>query len=595
MVGEKLNSLRDLMKQHGIQAYLIPSTDPHQSEYVPALWQRRSWLSGFTGSAGDLAVTLNSAGLWTDSRYYLQAEQQLEGSGITLFKMGLPDIPSLRAWLNTELNAGDNVGIDPRVFSYDEAKKLQDFLHNRNIHLTAIDSNLVDEIWENQPDFPADPILPHPTKYAGEPIQNKLLRLRDKMAQEVTRAHVLTTLDSIAWLFNIRGRDVQYNPVVISYAIVTEQEAMLFTPEIKVTDELKRHFGNLVEIYDYQEFSRALTKLAEAEIKVWLDPGTVSRWAADILEHGCDLFWKESPVSQFKAIKNEMEIKGFKAAHVRDGVAMAQFLHWLEKTVPEGEVTEVSAAKQVKNFRAEQDLFQGLSFETISSYKDHAAIVHYAATPETDVPIKPEGIYLIDSGGQYLDGTTDITRTIALGEPTAEQKEHFTRILKGHIQLAMTRYPRTTAGNQLDTIARKPLWDIGKNYGHGTGHGIGSFLNVHEGPHAISYYRGIGVELEPGMLISNEPGYYKAGEYGLRVENLILVVKDEEFSGENSEFYKFETITLCPIDQKLMAKSMLTENEIGWLNDYHASVRKTLSPYLKGEELAWLENATKPL
>ncbi|MBN2365378.1 MAG: M24 family metallopeptidase, partial [Calditrichaeota bacterium] len=328
---------------------------------------------------------------------------------------------------------------------------------------------------------------------------------------------------------------------------------------------------------------------------IWVDPATASWWITRLLGRKCELFLQQSPVTRMKAIRNETQIQGLKAAHLRDGAAMVKFLHWLSKNLEQTTITEISAAEKLEKFRAVQDLYQGLSFETISAYGEHGAIVHYSSTPESDVPLKPEGIYLIDSGAHYLDGTTDITRTVALGDPTAEQKDRFTRVLKGHIQLAMTRFPRGTAGNQLDTIARKPLWDIALNYGHGTGHGIGSYLNVHEGPQAISYYRGIGVALEPGMVISNEPGYYKESEYGMRIENLILTVVDEEASENGSEFYTFETVSFCPIDLKLVEKSLLSPEEIDWLNSYHADVRKKLKPLLNDEERKWLENATEAI
>ena len=595
MVKERLRKLRQLMKKYDIQAYLIPSTDPHQSEYVPRMWQRRQWLSGFTGSAGDVVVTLNKAGLWTDSRYFLQAEEELQGSGIDLFKIGLPETPSIPEWIKSELEEGDSVGIDPQLFSYQEARKLRQELGEKYINLESIEKNLVDAIWQDRPDFPLDPIRPHYLKYSGESVESKLARLREKMTEQGVDAHIISTLDAIAWLYNIRGRDVEFNPVVIAYAIVTKEGATLFTRQEKITEPLREHFNGLVQIYSYSDFKTHLKKLARSSARVWLDPTTVSQWVVDQLQKGCELFFKESPITLFKAIKNETEIAGFKSAHIRDGVAMVKFLYWLYNAVPGGGVTELSAAEKAEHFRAEQKLYQGLSFATIAAYREHGAIVHYEPTSRTDVELKPEGIFLFDSGGQYLDGTTDITRTVALGDPTPEQKDRFTRVLKGHIQLAMTRFPRNTAGNQLDTIARKPLWDIALNYGHGTGHGVGSYLNVHEGPHAISFYRGIGVPLEVGMIISNEPGYYKAGEYGIRTENIILTLKDEDGSSDEYEFYKFETITLCPIDLKLIEPSLLTEAEKNWLNSYHLRVRETLSPYLKGEELDWLISATRSI
>jgi Xaa-Pro aminopeptidase len=594
MIKKRVEALRNLMKKNKIKAYLVPSTDPHQSEYVPVMWERRKWLSGFTGSAGDLAITLQKAGLWTDSRYFLQAEQQLQGSGIDLFKMGLPAVPTMLQWLKSELKSGDKVGIDPRLFSYNETRKMKSHLKEWGIKITPIETNLVDAIWPDQPAFPKDPLKPHPKKYAGLSVEEKLEKLRRQMKEEKVKAHILTTLDAIAWLFNIRGSDVEFNPVVIAYAIVTPKKAMLFTDPEKITRAVERHFGETVRIHPYDAFRKQLKKLVKNKAKVWLDPGSVSYWIVDILKKDCDLFFKESPVTRLKALKNKTEITGAKAAHIRDGVAMVSFLQWLEKAVPQGGVTEISAAEKLEEFRKALDLYQGPSFETISGYQEHGAIVHYASTPETNVELKSRGIFLIDSGGQYLDGTTDITRTVALGQPSAEQKDRFTRILKGHILLALTRFPRGTAGNQLDTIARKPLWDINQNYGHGTGHGIGAYLNVHEGPQAISYYRGLGVPLEPGMIISNEPGFYKAGEYGMRVENLIVVVEDKSGKTEQ-EFYTFETISFCPIDLKLINKSLLSSDELNWLNSYHKAVRNHLSPYLNRTEKEWLTKATQPI
>ena len=594
MIKKRMEALRSLMKKNKIKAYLVPSTDPHQSEYVPVMWERRKWLSGFTGSAGDLAITLKKTGLWTDSRYFLQAEQQLQGSGIDLFKIGIPGVPTIPQWLKKELKAEDKVGFDPRLFSYNETQKLKSFLKEWRIKLTPIEKNLIDNIWQDQPPFPKNQIKPHPKKYAGRSIEEKLEMLRQQMKEEKVKAHILTTLDSIAWVFNIRGTDVEFNPVVIAYAIITPKKAMLFTDMEKITRAVRRHLGETVQVYDYDDFRKQLKKLAKSELKVWLDPNSVSYWIVDILKKDCDLFFKESPVTRLKALKNKTEITGAKAAHIRDGVAMVKFLHWLERTVPQGGLTEISASQKLEEFRQELDLYQGPSFETIAGYQEHGAIVHYASTPQTDVELKPRGIFLIDSGGQYLDGTTDITRTIAMGKPTAEQKDRFTRILKGHISLAMTRFPRGTAGNQLDTIARKPLWDINQNYGHGTGHGIGAYLNVHEGPQAISYYRGLGVPLEPGMIISNEPGYYKTGEYGMRVENLIVVVEDKNGKTTN-DFYSFETISFCPIDLNLIDKNLLSARELGWLNSYHKKVKELLSPYLNKDEKEWLTKATRQI
>ncbi len=595
MIAERLQKLRTLMRKEKIQAYVIPSTDAHASEYVPAIWQRRAWISGFDGSAGDVIVTLDKAGLWTDSRYFLQAEAQLKDTGIDLYKIGVPGMPDMLQFLKQELKTGDAVGIDPKVISYRQAAQWLKELGTSGITIKFIEENLVDAIWEDQPEMPLEPITVWEEKYAGESVQSKLERIRQKMSEKGVQTHVLTMLDAIAWTFNIRSKDVEYNPVAIAYAIITQDEAELFVHKKKVNRTLKKHLKGLVKIRHYEDFRKRLLRLAKKKTRVWLEDESVNYWVVMLLQKRCDLFFKRSMVTDFKAIKNATELGGFQACHIRDGVAMVKFLKWLEESVPQGGVTEMSAAAKLEALRAEQKLFQGLSFETISSYNEHGAIVHYTSSPETDVELKAPGIYLIDSGGHYLDGTTDITRTIALGQPTEEQKDRFTRVLKGHIDLAMASFPVGTQGIQLDTIARKPLWDIGLNYGHGTGHGVGTFLNVHEGPQGISYYRGLGVALQPGMVCSNEPGYYKAGAYGMRVENLIVVTKDEEKSSDEWQFLKFYDLTLCPIDVTLIEKSMLTPQEVDYLNAYHQKVYDTLAPFLKKDEKAWLKEKTRPI
>ncbi len=595
MIQERLTALRKLMKKYKADAYIIPSTDAHQSEYVPDLWQRRAWISGFDGSAGDVIVTKDKAGLWTDSRYFLQAEQQLKGSGVDLYKMGQPDEPSMLEFLKTELDEGRKVAIDPRLMSYKEAQNWKKELGNKGIELFLLEDNLVDALWDDQPGLPAEPIKVWDEKYAGESVQSKLDRIRERMKKENADVHVLTMLDAIAWTFNIRSKDVPFNPLVIAYAIITRDNAELFVHKKKVKREVKKHLRGVAKIYDYDDFKKRMSKYDRKKFSIWLDDASVNAWVVQLLGKKARLVFKESPVTRFKACKNDTELAGYKACHIRDGVAMVRFLHWLENTVPEGGVTEVSAARKLESIRAEDELFQGPSFETISSYKGHGAIIHYSPTEESDVELKQDGIYLIDSGGQYLDGTTDITRTVPLGEPTAEQKDRFTRVLKGHINLARASFPRGTQGIQLDTLARKALWDLGLNYGHGTGHGVGVFLGVHEGPQAISYYKGIGVALEPGMICSNEPGFYKEGEYGMRIENLINVVRDKEKSFDGNEFYKFETATLCPIDTRLIDKSLLDDEEIEYLNRYHETVYDTLSTYLKGKERDWLKQATEAI
>ncbi|NOY22460.1 MAG: aminopeptidase P family protein [Acidobacteria bacterium] len=595
MIQNRLMQLRALMAEKGVQAYIIPSTDPHQSEYLPAFWRRREWISGFTGSAGDVVVTKDKAGLWTDSRYFLQAKQQLEGSGITLFKQGVSGTPTITSWIADELSSEERVGVDARLFNSREFGSMVESWSKAGIELVSLPENLVDLLWSDGPGVPSEPIRVHPLRFAGESVSDKLGKIRRELKLRRMDAHVVTMLDAIAWLFNIRGRDVEFNPVVIAYGIVTMDSAMLFVHGTKVTKDIRAHLDGQATIYEYDAFADALTELAEGGGRILLDSDSVSQWVAEKLEGNCEVEFGTSPITILKAIKNEVELEGFRNAHVRDGVSMVRFLCWLEKAVPAGGITEISAAEKLAGFRAENEYFAGLSFETISSYGPHGAIIHYGPTPETDVELKPEGIYLVDSGGQYLDGTTDITRTVTLGNPTKKQKELFTRVLKGHIDLAMCRFPVGTVGKQLDTIARLPLWEVGLNYGHGTGHGVGSYLNVHEGPQAVSYYRCIGVPFMPGMVTSNEPGFYLAGEFGIRIENLVYVVSDTEAQSGETAFNRFENLTVCPIDGKLVDVSLLTDGEREYLNRYHRWVFDTLSPLVDGYELEWLKKTTKEL
>jgi len=595
MSQTRLTQLRKLMKKNKLDAYLVPGTDPHQSEYVPDAWHRRQWLSGFTGSAGDLAILKDKAGLWTDSRYFLQAEDELNETGIELFKIGVSGTPAIPDWLCSELEKGSRVGLDPAVFSHASHQVLKKTLTNAGIRLVYPEDNLIDQIWSDRPALPDGPVTVQTLGYSGQSSEEKLDRIREKLHEADADCHILTSLDAIAWTFNIRSRDVDYNPVCIAFASIGRKKNRLFVNKARLDAEVTAYLSELASLEEYDEFEDYLKKLAKKGQKVWLDPNTVNARVAERLEDGAEIIFRESPVTLMKAIKNTVETEGFRNCHIRDGLAMVKFLHWLEKTVPKGGVTELTASDQLEAFRAEDELFQGPSFETISSYAGHGAIVHYAPSPETDIELKNDGIYLIDSGGQYLDGTTDITRTVALGKPTKEQKDRFTRILMGFIDLTLTRFPVGTQGIQLDTIARKYLWDAGLNYGHGTGHGVGSYLSVHEGPQGISYYRGIGVPLVPGMVCSNEPAFYKTGEYGLRVESMIVVKEYENEPAGDFKFLGFETFTLCPIDLKLVEQKLLSAAQLKYLNDYHKLVREKLSPFLNGGELSWLKKATKPL
>jgi len=591
MIKQRIEKLRDLMRKHNISAYIIPGTDPHMSEYLPDLWKRREFISGFNGSAGDVVVTLDKAGLWTDSRYFLQAEMQLKDTGIALFKMGEKGVPDLYSFIASTLNNGETAAIDSRLITIAEKQSVLKLFKPKGIKLLEMEENLIDLIWTDRPGFPLAKVEVMEEKYAGESVESKLQKVREKITNQGAKALVISTLDSIAWLFNIRGKDIEYNPMVISYAIVTTNGAKLFLKLEKVTNKVKKHL-NSVELFEYDEVK---THLQQIKDKVLVDKSSVTSFLVNNLKNAKEVIFGTNPIEMLKAIKNPIEIQGFKNCHVRDGVAMAKFFTWLYKSIGKEEITEISASEKLYEFRKQPKGFVGASFSTIAGYKEHGAIIHYSATKESDVPLKQEGIFLLDSGGQYIDGTTDITRTITLGEPTAEQKKMFTLVLKGHIDLAITSFPYGTAGKQLDTIARKPLWDYGFNYGHGTGHGVGHYLGVHEGPHAISYYRCTGVPVLEGMVSSNEPGFYKEGEFGIRIENLIVTVKDEEKSKNGVDFYKFENLTLCPIDKKLIDVNLLTKEELNYLNDYHKQVLDTLSPFLEGEELEWLKEATSPV
>ncbi len=593
MPRSPIERIRSLIKERNLAAYIIPTQDPHQSEYPPAHLRRRAYVSGFTGSAGDLVVTQDDAGLWTDSRYYLQAEQQLSRSQIRLFKSGMPGVPSFTDWLLASLKPKDSVGVDPMLFSRNAYAKLSQKLTPSGISVRCVEENLVDMIWDDRPPPPSNPAVPHPFVFSGESVQDRLDRIRREMEKVRADVLIISTLDALAWTFNIRGSDVPYNPVVVGYGSVEKGRALLFIDREKVTDALLAHLGSFVEIRDYDAFETYLRNLGHTTQTVAADPETVSEWAVERLRGACSLVLRRSIAVSLKARKNEVELAGMKAAHIRDGAAVVRFFAWLSKQSSKEEITEMSAAARLEVFREENERYAGQSFAAISAFGAHGAIVHYESSPKTDIEFAPQGLYLIDSGAQYQDGTTDITRTVAFGEPTAEQKDRFTRVLKGHINLAAQSFPLGTTGGQLDVIARRPLWEVGLNYGHGTGHGVGVYLSVHEGPHALSYYRGLDVPLAEGMILSDEPGYYKENEWGIRIENLVCVVKDEVLSRNGAEFLKFEVITLCPIDISLIDTALLLDSEIAYLNAYHRRVRTALRPLLDDETNAWLDAATR--
>ena len=592
-VPERLALLRDQMRRVGVHAYLVPSTDAHQSEYLPACWQRRHWISGFTGSAGDVVVTLESAGLWTDSRYYLQAEEQLAETGITLFKSGLPDVPKMEQWIGGELETGEVLGVDPRVIGIKASETLAGDLVDEGIDLKFVSENLIDKIWLGRPGPSSAPIKVLPEIHAGEPLRVKLQRVREKMASAHVSTHVVTALDGIAWLFNLRGEDVEYNPVFIAYAAISESHAYLFVDANKLAADAVRDLNGLVEIRPYEEIEEFLADPTLSGSSIWLDEGATNRWISDLVDDRGKRV-ERSPITEFKAVKNSIELAGIRKAHAIDGVAMVRFLKWLEETVGNEPVTELSAARRLLEFRQEGEGFVGPSFPTISGYGAHGAIVHYSVTEASDIPIGTDSLYLVDSGGQYLFGTTDITRTLCFGTPTDDQREMFTRVLKGHIELSTLSFPEGVNGQHIDLAARRPLWEVGRNYLHGTGHGIGHYLNVHEGPISISS-RAPDVKLAEGHVLSNEPGYYENGGYGIRTENLVTVVPDDSRSTDAQKFLKFETLTRCPIGTALIQRDVLGDGAIAWLNAFHATVRDDLTPRLDSGTAHWLYDKTKPI
>lgn len=589
-INERIAALRAYIASKGIQAFIIPSTDPHLSEYVASHWQSREWISGFTGSAGTVVVTAGEAGLWTDSRYFLQAARQIEGTDIVLYKEMLPGTPDIPAFLNSRLQEGDTVGIDGKIFSAAAVEHLQKELDKSRIHVKSI-ADPMQLLWSDRPAMPSEPAYVYDTKYAGKSFAEKLAAVRKEMEAAGAEALLLPALDEIAWLLNIRGNDVHCNPVAVSYLLVEKQGVHYFIHPRKVTAGLASYLSaNGISVHAYEEIEDYLRNLTSRNILV--NPAKTNYAIYSAIRPGCRIIEGASPVTLLKAVRNEQEIAGLHAAMQRDGVALVKFLKWLEEAVPAGRETEISIDRKLHAFRAEQPLYMGESFDTIAGYKAHGAIVHYEATPETDAALKPEGFLLLDSGAQYLDGTTDITRTIALGNLTEEEKTDYTLILKGHIALATAVFPEGTRGAQLDVLARMPIWKRHMNYLHGTGHGVGHFLNVHEGPQSIRMNENP-IALQPGMVTSNEPGVYKAGSHGIRTENLMLTVAAGE--GMFGNYLKFETLTLCPICRKGIIKEMLTAEETGWLNEYHRTVYEKLSPYLDNDEKEWLKEACKAI
>ena len=589
-IPERIAALREAMKQHKIDAYIIPTSDPHMSEYPADCWKYREWISGFTGSAGTVIITADKAGLWTDSRYFLQASTQLEGTGIELFKMMLPETPTIPEFLTHELKEGQTVGLNGETYSLADARSLEKALAEKEIKLNT-NASLIDPIWKERPAIPEAPMFEMPIELSGKSTEDKLIDINKMLHKAGADCTILSALDEVAWTFNIRGTDVAYNPVVISYAFVSEKESVLFVNPKKIPAEIAEHLKKEgVTLADYGMLATFLSRLPE-QTRVFIDSKRTNVAIYNALPKSSILIEGISPANHLKSIKNEAEIKGFRNAVLKDGIAMTKFYFWLEKMLKDGEkVTELSAAAKLTALRSEQPQYVIDSFASISSYGPHGAVVHYSPTPETDTELKTDSLYLLDSGAQYLDGTTDITRTIALcDEPSEQMKKDFTRALKGTIGIAKCKFPAGIRGCLIDAFARKALWDAGINYLHGTCHGIGHCLNVHEGPQSIRMEENP-VILEPGMVMSDEPAMYRPGEYGIRTENMILIREDSET--EFGKFLGFETLTLCYIDTKLVIPSMLSVREHAWLNKYHQMVYDLVSPHLNEEEKAWLKEKT---
>jgi len=581
------------MQSAGIQACIIPTTDPHIGEYTPDRWKTREWISGFTGSAGTVVITMDKAGLWTDSRYFLQAEEQLKGSGIDLFKTGLTETPSFSEWIASELRAEDCVGIEGEVFAASESKTLIEFFTGKDLKVRT-DFAPYDSLWENRPPIPVNRAFVLPERFTGKSCHEKIEEVLTEIKKHQADMTILAALDAIAWLFNIRGNDVEYNPVCLSYAVVSEKETVLFISSEKLTQEVSEYLQlQGVVTADYGKITDYIQKIP-AGTKVLTAPSKINYKLYSILSEKCEI--KETtvhPADSLKSIKNETEIAGIRNAMLKDGVAMVKLLIDLEKAIENGEtITELDIEKKILKYHSDREFYFGESFHPIVGYGAHGAIVHYEATPESNATIQRNGVLLIDTGAQYFDGTTDITRTISTGEVSETIKRDYTHVLKGHIQLASAVFPAGTVGMQLDALARLALWKSGQNFLHGTGHGVGCFLNVHEGPQSIRMNHNPAA-LAPGMITSNEPGLYLAGEYGIRIENLLLTVKAK--TTDFGDFYAFETLTLCPIDIRLIDRSLLSPEETDWLNAYHQKVYDQLAPLLSKEEAGWLEKRTRAI
>ena len=589
-INQRLSALREVMQREHLAAFVFPSTDPHQSEYVADHWKGREWISGFNGSAGTTVVTMTSAALWTDSRYFLAAEEQLKGTEYQLMKLKIEGTPTVAEWIGRECGPGAEVAVDGSCSSANSVKELIADLRRQGGITLRTNLDPLALIWTDRPPIPQNPVEIYPLEYAGEATHDKIGRIRKALRERHADGMLMAALDDIAWTLNLRGTDVHCNPVFVSYLLISSKDVTLYIDKVKLSAEVIGYLkAEGIGVAPYEDVRKGLKDYFEYNIL--LDPDEVNYTLYKSVTR--EIVEEESPVKRMKTLKNEREIAGFRSAMLRDGIAMTKFLYWLnfQLSTLHLPLTELSVSNELERLRSEQPLYRGLSFDTIAGYQAHGAIVHYEATPETDIPLKPEGFLLLDSGAQYLDGTTDITRTIALGPLTEEQKRVYTLVLKGHIQIELCKFPSGASGTQLDILAREALWREGLNYLHGTGHGVGSFLNVHEGPHQIR------MEWKPaplvaGMTVTDEPGIYLAGKFGMRIENTLLVTpyKETEFG----QFLQFESLTLCPIDTSPVIADMLLPEELDWLNAYHQRVFDTLSPHLSSSESAWLRTACAP-
>lgn len=593
IIASRISQLRKLMEERSISAYIIPTTDPHLSEYPAACWKYREWISGFTGSAGTVVVTKDKAGLWTDSRYFLQAMAQLEGTGIELYRMMLPQTPSIAEFLISNLKPGDIVGLNGATHSLADAQQLGSELAAHGIELDTT-VPLLDAIWVDRPTIPNGRLIEMPIEFSGKATPEKLSEINDILRIKGADCTILSALDEVAWAFNIRGTDVAYNPVVVAYAFISHDECVLFVNPEKLTPEILTRFTeDGIKTLPYNDIEKYLSKLPKST-KILLDKAHSNMAIANALPKGCTIIDSISPANSLKSIKNPTEIEGFRRAVLKDGIAMTRFYIWLEQMLKSGQtVTELSAADKLASLRAEQPNYIMDSFAPISSYGEHGAVVHYTPTKESDIELSTDSLYLLDSGAQYLDGTTDITRTIALCDaPSAQMKADFTAALKGTIAIAMCKFPAGIRGCLIDAFARKALWDAGINYLHGTCHGIGHCLNVHEGPQSIRMEENP-VILEAGMVMSDEPAMYRTGQYGIRTENMVLIKEVDET--EYGKFLGFDTLTLCFIDTKLIDTSVLSDAEIEWINSYHNTVYESIAPHLTPDECVWLKAKTSPI